>query len=60
MLQCLCIVHEKGGMEDGVNLPLRGTVEAEGHSRDDLLDFKQTSSFHFEFLGSVHAKISGL
>ena len=60
MLRCLYIVREKGGVEDGVNLPLGGNAEAEGRSRDDLLDFKQASSFHLEFLGSVHVKISGL
>ena len=54
MLCRLRIVREKGGMEDGVNLPLGGNSEAEGHSRDNLLDFKWAGSFHLEFLGSVH------
>ena len=60
MLRPLHIVCEKGGMEDGVNLPLEGNAEVEGRPRDDLLNFKQAGSFHLEFLGSVHVKISGL
>ena len=31
VFQCFLISHEKGGMEDGVNLPPRGNAEAEGY-----------------------------
>ena len=44
-------------MEDGVNLPLRRNVEAEGHVGDDFLYFKWTSSFHLELLGPVHVEV---
>ena len=31
VLQCFLVSHEKGGMEDRMNFPLRGNAEAEGH-----------------------------
>ena len=57
MLQCFLISREKGGMEDGVNLPPRGDVEAEGHAGDNFLDFEGTSSFHLKLLGAVHVEV---
>ena len=44
-------------MEDRMNLPLRGDVEAEGHSGDDFLYFERTGPFHLELLGSVHLEV---
>ena len=46
-------------MEDGVNLPPRGNAEAESCSGDDFLYFEGTSSFHLEFLGSIHVEVGG-
>ena len=60
MLQCFLISHEKGGMEDRVNLPLRGNTKVEGCAGDDFLDFKGAGSFHLKFLGSVHVEVGGL
>ena len=57
MFQCFLICHEKGGMEDRVDLPLRRNVEVEGHSRNDFFHFKWTCLFHLEFLGSVHVEV---
>ena len=51
------ISSEKGGMEDGVDLPSRGDVEAEGHAGDNFLHFEWTSLFHLELLGSVHVEV---
>ena len=44
-------------MEDRVNLPLRGDVEAESCSRDDFLHFEWTGSFHLELLGPIHVEV---
>ena len=57
MLQGFLISCEKGGMEDRVNLPLRGDAEVEGCVGDDFLYFEWTSSFHLEFLGSIHVEV---
>ena len=46
-------------MEDRVDLPLRGDMEAEGHVGDNFLHFERTSSLHLELLGSVHVEVSG-
>ena len=46
-------------MEDRVNLPTRGNVETECCPQDDFFHFKGTSSFHLEFLGSIHVEIGG-
>ena len=46
-------------MEDGVNPPPRGDLEVEGHVGDDFLHLKGTSSFHLEFLWSVHVEVGG-
>ena len=54
------ISSKEGGVEDWVDLPSRRDVESEGSLRDDFLDFKWTSSFHLEFLGSSHMKIGYL
>ena len=59
MLRHFLISREKGGMEDRVNPPMRGDVEMEGHPQDDFFHFKGTSSFHLEFLGSIHVEIGG-
>ena len=47
-------------MEEGVDLPSRGDAEVEGHAQDDFFDFKGASSFHLQFLGSIHVKVGGL
>ena len=57
MLQCFLISHEKGGMEDRVNLPLRGNMKAEGCTGDDFLNFKGASLFHLKLFGAVHMKV---
>ena len=46
-------------MEDGMDLPSGGDTEVEGHAGDDFLHFKRTSSFHLEFLWSVHVEVGG-
>ena len=56
----LYVGSEKGGVEDRVNLPLRGDVEVECHAGDSLLYFEGTCSFHLEFLRSVHVEVGGL
>ena len=60
MLQCFLISREKGGMEDRVNLPSRRNTKVEGHARNDFFNLKGASSFHLEFLGSVHVEVGGL
>ena len=57
MLQGFLISYEKGGMEDGVNLPSREDVEAESHVRDDFFHLKWTGSFHLELFGSIHVEV---
>ena len=57
MFHSFPIGHKKGGMEDQVDVPSRGDVEAEGSFQDDFFDLKWTSSLHLEFLGSSHMKI---
>ena len=57
MLQHFLVSQKKGGVEDGVNLPLRWNPEVEGSPRDDFFDFEGASSFHLEFLGAVHVKV---
>ena len=57
MLQGFLIGHEKGGMEDRVNLPSGGDAEAEGHAGDDLFYFEWTGSFHLELLRSIHVEV---
>ena len=59
MLRRFLITGEKGGMEDGVDLPLGGNAEAERHMGDGFLNLKWAGPLHLEFLGSVHVKISG-
>ena len=59
MLQCFLIAIEKGGVEDGVDLPFEGNAEVERCARDDLLNFKWTGPLHLEFLGSIHVKVGG-
>ena len=51
------IGSEKRGVEDGMDLPSGGNVEMESCMGDDFVYFKGTSSFHLEFLGSVHVKV---
>ena len=57
MFQGFLVGLEKRGMEDGVNFPSRGDAEMESHSGDDLLNFKQTNSFHLEFSWSIHMEV---
>ena len=45
-------------MEDQIDFPSKWDVEAESCARDDFLHFKWSSSFHFEFLGSIHVEVS--
>ena len=59
MLQHFLITSEKGGMEDGVDLPLGGNAEVECHTGDGFFDLKRAGPFHLEFLGSVHVKVGG-
>ena len=47
-------------MEDQVDLPLGGDAEMVGCPREHFLDFKWSSSFHLEFLGSTHMEIGCL
>ena len=58
MLQGFLISHEKGGMEDGVDLPPRGDVEMESCVGDNFLHLGWTSLFHQECLGSIHVEVS--
>ena len=44
-------------MEDGVNLPLRGNLEAEGRSGDNFFDLERTGWFHLELFGAIHMKV---
>ena len=44
-------------MEDRVNFPPRGDLEAEGHLGDNFFNFKGASSFHLEFLWAIHVKV---
>ena len=60
MLQGFLISCEKGGVEDGVNLPPRGDAEVEGCAGNDFLHFEWTSSFHLELLGSIHMEVCSL
>ena len=46
-------------MEDRVDLPPGGDVEAEGRVGDNFFHFKGTSSFHLKFLWSIHVEIGG-
>ena len=57
MLWGLLIGCEKGGVEDRVNLPLRGDVEVESCVGDDFFYLKGTSSFHLKFLWTVHVEV---
>ena len=50
---------EKGGVEDGVDLPLGGDAEAECRAGDDFFNLKWACSLHLEFLGSTHVKVGG-
>ena len=59
MLQCFLVGQEKGGMEDRVNLPPRGNVEAEGHSGDSFFHLGGTHWLHLEFLRSIHVEVGG-
>ena len=45
-------------MEDGMDLPARGDAEAEGHAGDHFFNFERTHSFHLQFLGTIHVKVS--
>ena len=47
-------------MEYGIDLPLGGNSEVEGHVGNDFLYFEQASSFHLELLWSIHVEVSGL
>ena len=60
MLQHFLISRKKEGMEDRVNLPLRGNAKVEGSAGDNFLNFKGASSFHLEFLGPIHVKVGHL
>ena len=44
-------------MENRVDFPSRGDVEAEWSSRDDFFNFERTGALHLEFLGSSHMKV---
>ena len=57
VFRCFLIGGNKRGVEDRVDLPLGGDAETECRSRDDFFDLKRTSSFHLEFLGSVHVEV---
>ena len=46
MLCGLLIGGEEGGMEEQVDLPSRGDLEAECHLGDGFFDFKRTSLLH--------------
>ena len=59
MLRHFLIAGEKGGVEDGVDLPLRGDAEAECHAGNDFFDLKWACPPHLEFLGSAHVKVGG-
>ena len=50
---------EEGGVEYWMDLPVLGNVEVVGSTRDDLLNFKWTSSLHSEFSGSIHTEVGG-
>ena len=55
------LVHgEKGGVENGVDLPVRWNLETEGYTGDDFLNFKGACPLHLEFLGPVHMEVGGL
>ena len=60
MFRGFLISCEKGGMEDRMDFPPRGNMEAEGHVGDDFFYFKRTSSFHLEFLGSINVEVGSL
>ena len=60
MLQGFLISHEKGGMEDRMNLPLRGDVMAEGHAGDDFLHFQRAILFCLKFFGPIHVEVCHL
>ena len=57
MLWGFLIGCEKGGVEDGVDLPLRWNVEAESHIGDNFLHFKWTSLLHLELFGTIHVEV---
>ena len=59
MLQRFLIAGEKGGVEDGMDLPLRGNTEAECHARDSFFNLKWARPFHLEFLRSIHVEVGG-
>ena len=44
-------------MEYRMNLPLGRDAEMEGHTGDDFLNLEWTSSFHLEFLWSIHVEV---
>ena len=44
-------------MENWVDFPSWGNVEAISCVRDDLFNFKWTCSFHVELPGSVHSEV---
>ena len=44
-------------MEDRVNLPPRGDMEAEGCAGDYFFDLKGAGSFHLELFGPIHMEV---
>ena len=60
MLQHFLIGREERGMEDGVNLPLGGDLEMEGHLGNDFLNFKWACLFHLELFGTIHVEVGHL
>ena len=59
MLRRFLIASEKGGVEDGVDLPLGGNAESERRVGDGFFNLKWASPLHLEFLGSIHVKVGG-
>ena len=57
VLRCFLVGSKERCMEDRVDLPLGGNVEAERRSRDNLFNLKQASPPYLEFLGSVHMEV---
>ena len=59
MFRGFLVGREKGGMEDGVNLPQRGNAEVEGCMGDNFFHLEGARSLHLEFLGSIRVEIGG-
>ena len=59
MFRHFLITSEKGGVEDGVDLPLGGDAEAEHRVGNDFFNLKWACPLHLEFLGSAHVKVGG-